>query len=73
MPSMHIDFSSAIDNARLIAARAAASRQNSAAVPLTSSRWCALPSGGRGETRGRTAAPAVNIKAAAGGRSAHAH
>ncbi len=70
---MHIDFSSAIDNARFIAARDASLRQPPVAVQLKSSLWCALPPGDRAETRGRTAVPAVSVKSAAGGRSAHAH
>jgi len=70
---MHIDFSSAIDNARLIAARHTALRSHADAVHFKSAQWGALPSGGRTEARGRATFPAVNMKPAAGGRSAHAH
>jgi hypothetical protein len=72
---MHIDFSSAIDNARLIAERDAALRryaQHTVAVHLKSSRWCALPPGGRAGARSRTAVPALSVKPAAHGSSAHA-
>ena len=73
--SMHIDFSSAIDNARLIAERDAALRhyaQHTVAVQLKSSRWCALPAGGRAGARGPAAVPAAHLKPAAKGGSAHA-
>ena len=72
---MHFDFSSAIDNARLIAERDAALRrcaQHNVAVQLKSSRWCALPAGGRMGIRHRAAVPAANLKPAAGGSSVHA-
>lgn len=73
---MHFDFSSAIDNARLIAERDAALRrcaQHNVAVQLKSSRWCALPPAGRPATRSRAEGPAVNLNPAARGGSAHAH
>lgn len=70
---MHIDFSSAIDNARFFAARHAAVRPHSAGIQLKSGRWGAVPSGDRPEVRARAALPAVNIKSPAGGRSVHAH
>lgn len=72
---MHFDFSSTLDNARLIAERDAALRryaQHTAAVQLKSSRWCALPAGGRIGSRSRAAVPAANMKPTAGGNSVHA-
>lgn len=72
---MQFDFCSAIDNARLIAERDAALRrcaQHAVAVQLKSSRWCALPAGGRPAGRGPAAGPAAGAKAAAGANSAHA-
>ena len=72
MSSMHIDFSSAIDNARLMAARDEALRRNAEhtqAVQLKSSRWSALPRGVRSVTRERApVAPAAKPKV-----HAHAH
>ncbi len=52
---MHIDFSSAIDNALLLAAREAARRHagHQGAVPSQSGHWNSLPKGGRPSTRGR--------------------
>ncbi|MDI1249058.1 MAG: hypothetical protein PSV13_09370 [Lacunisphaera sp.] len=73
---MHFDFSSAIDNARLIAERDAALRrcaQHNVAVQLKSSRWCALPATGRTGTRSRAEVPAVNLHPAAQGSTTHAH
>ncbi len=72
---MHIDFSSAIDNARFIAERDAALRRyapQTIAVQLKSSRWCALPAVGCPGTRNTAAVPAANLKPAAGGGHVHA-
>jgi hypothetical protein len=72
---MQIDFSSVIENARLIAARDAALRrcaQHSAAVQLKSSRWCALPAGGRSGSRSPATVPAASAKPVAGGNFVHA-
>jgi hypothetical protein len=65
---MHIDFSSAIDNARLIAERAAALRryaQPAVAVQPRSSRWY-------GRVGGRTAGAAVSVKPVPRESAAHA-
>lgn len=52
---MHIDFSSAIDNALLVAAREAALRRNARnTVKFKSSRWSALPNGVRSVSRSRS-------------------
>jgi len=53
---MHIDFSSAIDNARFHAAREEALRRNAGhtvAAQLKVGQWSALPKDGRPPARGR--------------------
>ncbi|MDI1318836.1 MAG: hypothetical protein PSW75_01405 [bacterium] len=70
---MHIDFSSAIDNARLIAARDEALRphgEHTVAVQLKSSHWSALAQEVRSGSRRRpSSTPAPKAKPVAH----HAH
>jgi hypothetical protein len=72
---MHIDFSSAIDNARFVAAREEALCRNAGptvAVQRKSSQWSTLPKGGRPGARGRLS-PSPVMKATPVAPVAHAH